>query len=284
VSAPPLARARLSPRQLAWRGALATVTGAAMVTGIYPLVPHLLMAAARRRKAKGRERTAPAGQLGVALREWRAALAMTARRPLGFCPLPGHQGRGPRPIIVVHGYAMNRANFRPLARRLAAAGLGPIIGFEYWTLGKTGSAARKLGELIDEVRAVTGAAQVDVIGHSMGGMVGRYHVTLLGGDGVVANLITLGSPHRGTDVSAIGVGRPAKELLLGSTLVQRLDAAPPPTRTRLTVMWSRSDALVPGPRQARVTGADELLFDDLGHLGLLTDPRVAAAVIERLAR
>ena len=271
---------RLSPRQLAWRGALAAVTGAAMVTGIYPLVPHLLMAVSRRRKA----RPAPAGQLGVALREWRTALAMTAARPLGFCPLPGHQGQGPRPIIVIHGYAMNRANFRPLAKRLAAAGLGPVIGFEYWSLGKTGSAARRLAELIEDVRARTACDQVDVIGHSMGGVVGRYHVSLGGGDGTVANLITLGSPHHGTDVSAVGIGRPAKELLLGSALVQRLDAAPPPALTRLTVIWSRADALVPGSRQARVTGADELLFDDLGHLGLLTDPRVAAAIIARLRR
>ncbi|HVV85953.1 MAG TPA: alpha/beta fold hydrolase [Kofleriaceae bacterium] len=251
-----------------------------MVTGVYPLVPHLLLAASRRRK----ERAAPAGEVGVALREWARALAMTARRPLGFCPLPGHDGHGPRPIIVLHGYAMGRSNFRPLARRLAAAGLGPVIGFEYWSLGKTSSAARRLGALIEEVRAQTGAAQVDVIGHSMGGVVGRYLVSLGGGDGVVANLVTIGSPHRGTDASAIGIGRPAKELLLGSSMVQRLDAAPPPAHTRMTVVWSRADALVPGARQARVPGAEELLFDDLGHLGLLTDRRVAAAIIERLAR
>ncbi len=275
---------RLSPRQLAWRGVLAAVAGTAMVTGVYPLLPHLLMAASRRRKPRRADRPARAGQLGVALREWGLAVRMTAARPLGFCPLPGHQGRGPRPIIVIHGYAMSQANFRPLARRLAAAGLGPIIGFEYWSLGKTGSAARKLADLIEEVRARTGAAQVDLIGHSMGGVVGRYHVSLGGGDGVVANLVTLGSPHHGTDVSAVGIGRPAKELLLGSSLVQRLDAAPAPVHTRLTVVWSRADALVPGARQARVAGADELLFDDLGHLGLLTDPRVAAALVDRLAR
>jgi pimeloyl-ACP methyl ester carboxylesterase len=271
---------RPTPRQLAWRGAIAAAAGAAMVTGVYPLVPHLLMAASRRRK----ERAAPAGQLGVALREWATAIGMTAARPLGFLPLPGARARGPRPIVVVHGYAMSQANFRPLARRLAAAGLGPVLGFEYWSLGKTGSAARKLGLAIDELRARTGAAQVDVIGHSMGGVVGRYYVSLLGGDGVVANLVTLGSPHRGTDVSAAGIGRPAKELLLGSTLVQRLDAAGPPRRTRMTVVWSRSDALVPGARQARLAGVDELLYDDLGHLGLLADRRVAAALVDRLAR
>lgn len=270
---------RHSPGVLAWRGLIAAVSDAAMASGVYPLVPHAALALSRWRK----ERAAPPAQLRTALHEWRTALAMSVARPLGFLPLPGERGHGPRPIIVLHGYAMNRANFRSLARRLGRAGLGPVLGFEYWTLGKTGSAARRLATYVDEVRAATGAAQVDLIGHSMGGVVGRYYVSLLGGDGVVANLVTLGSPHAGTDVSAVGIGHPARELLLGSTMLQRLDAAPRPARTRMTVVWSRADALVPGARHARVEGVEELVFDDLGHLGLLTDPRIASAIVTRLA-
>src|SRR2546423_1801677 len=143
-------------------------------------------------------------------REWGGAVALSAARPCGFLGLPGARVRGPRPIVMVHGYAMNRANFVVLAARLAKAGLGPITGFEYWTLGKTASAARRLGEYIDRVRAETGAAQVDVIGHSMGGVVGRYYVTFGGGDGVVANLVTIGAPHSGTAVAPVGLGRPTR--------------------------------------------------------------------------
>jgi hypothetical protein len=265
--------------QLAWRGAIAGLAGAAMVTGVYPVAPHLALAALRRRRGE----TAPPGQLGVVAREWALAVAMSAARPLGFLGLPGGRA-GPRPIIVLHGYAMNRANFLPLALRLARAGLGPITGFEYWTLGKTASAARRLAAFVDDVRAQTGADQVDVIGHSMGGLVGRHYVALGGGDGVVANLITLGSPHSGTDVSAMGLGRPARELLFGSSMLLRLGAAPPPTRTRFTVIWSRSDALVPSVREAHLHGVDEVVLDDLGHLGLLASRRVADAIIERLRR
>ncbi len=259
---------------------IAALSDAAMVSGLYPLVPAAGLALARWRG----QREAPPGQLRVALREWRVAVAMSATRPLGFLPLPGERSRGPRPIIVLHGYAMARANFRPLGKRLARAGLGPVVGFEYWTLGKTATAAKRLAEFVEEVRARTEADQVDVIGHSMGGVVARYFVTLLGGDGVVANLITLGSPHAGTDISAVGFGRPAKELFLGSSLLQRLAAAPPPTRTRMTVVWSRADALVPGARHARVEGVEELVYDDLGHLMLLTDRRVADAIVARLRR
>ncbi|MEZ4404042.1 MAG: alpha/beta fold hydrolase [Kofleriaceae bacterium] len=271
---------RHSPGHLAWRGAVAVASDLLMASGVYPMVPHAGMAWSRWRKG----RPQPAGPVRVALREWGAAVALSAARPLGFLPLPGARTRGPRPIILVHGYAMNRANFVVLARRLAAAGLGPVLGFEYWSLGKTGSAARRLGRYVDRVLAATGADQVDLVGHSMGGVVGRYYASLGDGDGKLANLITLGSPHSGTDVSVIGLGAPTKELFLNSTLIQRLDAAPRLVRTRLTVIWSRSDAFVPGVRHARVDGADEVLFDDLGHLSLLTDRRVADEVIARLRR
>jgi hypothetical protein len=259
---------------------IAAVSDVAMASGLYPLVPHAGLAFSRWRK----ERPSPSSQVRVALREWATAVKMSAARPLGLLPLPGEKGRGPRPIIVLHGYAMNRANFRVLGRRLGKAGLGPVLGFEYWTLGKTGEAARDLAEYVEEVRAATECDQVDLIGHSMGGVVGRYYVSLLGGDGVVANLVTLGSPHSGTDVSAIGIGHPGRELLLGSSMLQRLEAAPRPERTRMTVVWSRADALVPGKRHARVEGVDELVYDDLGHLCLLTDERVAGEIIERLKR
>jgi hypothetical protein len=270
---------RHSARALFWRGVIAAASDVAMVTGVYPLVPHAALALARRRQGR-----AGVGGLGVALREWALAVGASAARPAGFLGLPGATGKGPRPIILIHGYAMNRANFLPLAMRLARAGLGPIIGFEYWSLGKTASAARRLAELDDEVRARTGAAAVDLVGHSMGGVVARYYVTLGGGDGAVANLITLGSPHAGTEASAVGIGRPIRELMGGSTLQTRLATAPAPTHTKLTVIWSHADALVPGAREAHLDGVDELIFDDLGHLGMLASRRVAAAVIERLAR
>src|SRR5438093_12514063 len=102
---------RHSLRHLAWRSGVAAVSGAMMFTGLYALVPHVL----RR------------GKLKTALAEWGMSVALSTVRPAGFLPLPGARQVGPRPIIVLHGYAMNRANFLPLAYRLARAGLGPIV-------------------------------------------------------------------------------------------------------------------------------------------------------------
>ena len=262
---------RHSARALFWRGVLAAISDVAMVSGVYPLVPNALA-----RRSGGGVRA------GAALREWALGVGASAARPFGFLGLPGARRRGPRPIVLVHGYAMNRANFMVLASRLSRAGLGPIVGFEYWTLGKTASAARKLGELVDAVRARTGAAEIDLVGHSMGGVVARYYVTLGGGDGIVRHLVTLGAPHLGTDASAVGIGRPIRELMGGSTLLTRLAAAPRPAHTRMTVIWSRADPLVHAAHQAHLSGVDEIVFDDVGHLGMLASRRVANVIIDRL--
>lgn len=268
---------RHSIRHLFWRGGVAVVSQAMMFTGVYPLVPHAVRALA----SNGDSLERP---IRTALAEWGMSAALSACRPAGFLPLPGARKQGPRPIIVLHGYAMNRANFVPLGFRLARAGLGPVIGFEYWTLGRTAAAARQLAWFVDFVLDRTGARQVDLIGHSMGGVVARYYVALGGGDGPVANLITLGSPHAGTDVSKIGIGHPTRELLIGSKLVIRLSAAPTPQYTKLTTIFSRADALVPEAHQREIPGAERIVYDDLGHVALLGSKRVAREIITRLSR
>jgi pimeloyl-ACP methyl ester carboxylesterase len=258
---------RHSIRHLAWRGGVAVVAQAMMFTGLYPFVPHVF-------------RKLP---LRTALAEWGMSMAVSAARPFGFFPLPGARAHGPRPIIVLHGFAMNRANFVPLAYRLARAGLGPVFGFEYWTLGRTAAAARQLAWFVDQVQAATGAAQVDLVGHSMGGVVARYYVAVLGGDGPVKNLITIGSPHAGTDVAAVGIGHARRELAAGSKLVSRLASAPPPQHTRVVTIMSRADALVPADRQGELAGAECVVYDDLGHVALLGSRRVAREVVARLS-
>lgn len=258
------------------------VSQAMMFSGLYPLVPHALRALQQGPQGSMTRGRSFRGGVSAALAEWGISAALSAVRPVGFLPLPGARTHGPRPIVVVHGYAMNRANFVPLAYRLARAGLGPIVGFEYWTLGRTAAAAKQLAWFVDHVQAITGSPQVDVIGHSMGGVVGRYYVTLLGGDGTVQNLVTIGSPHAGTDVSAVGVGHPTRELLVGSKLVQRLAAAPPPRDTRILTILSDADALAPAAGQPEIPGASRIVYGNLGHVALLGSRRVARAIIDRL--
>jgi triacylglycerol lipase len=270
-------RQQKSGKQIFWRAALAATSNLAMVTGVYPLLPHLVLRTARRAEQLP---TGPARARSRIAAEWALSWAVSASRPLGYLqrPLWARRAGGPRPVILIHGYAMSRAYFLLLARRLERAGLGPFYGFEYWTLGKVSSAARRLGEYVERLCDQHGVAEVDLIGHSMGGVVARYYLSLGGGAARVRHLVSLGSPHCGTETSYFGVGRPVHELLPGSSLLARLEAAGLPAGPEVLAIWSRSDALVWCERQAHLPGAREVVFDDLGHIGLLASRRVAREV------
>jgi pimeloyl-ACP methyl ester carboxylesterase len=246
-----------------------------MLTGLYPLVPAALQARARRR---------PIGPELVRLRvgrEWLRGVAMSAARPLSPWALPGYQ-RGPRPVLLVHGYAMGRSSFRWLARRLARAGLGPVIGYEYWSLGSIATAAAGLARVAELATEATGAERVDIVGHSLGGVIARYWVALAGGGEHVRRLITLGSPHAGVRISGLGLGRARRELRVGSPTLLRLARAPIPEPVAMTAIWSPDDILCGSRRHVEIPDAEIVDLSGVNHLEMLTSRRVADLVVRRL--
>ncbi|WP_198655158.1 esterase/lipase family protein [Streptomyces geranii] len=81
---------------------------------------------------------------------------------------------------------------------------GELLTFPYdWRLDNRVH-ARRLAEVIDrhlaEFRERTGAADARavIVAHSMGGLIARYYVEVLGGWRHCRALITLGTPHRGS--------------------------------------------------------------------------------------
>jgi triacylglycerol esterase/lipase EstA (alpha/beta hydrolase family) len=272
---------RHSLTQLLRRALVAAATTAATATFVYPGVNHsgvALWRAARRRRQ-------PVGLVRAVVGEWAMASLVAAARPLGFFGLPVLRpgARGPRPVLLLHGYAMGRANFLLLANRMALAGLGPLVGFEYWTLGGVAQASVALGELVEEVCTRLGVSQVDLVGHSLGGMIARHYVSAGGGAARVAHLVTIGSPHGGTPFARFGLGRTAAEMQVGSPLLATLGARPLPASVQATAIWSRADGLVSSRAQAQLAGAEMIEVDGLGHLAMLASRRVARAVIARLS-
>ncbi len=267
-----------APVELFGRSVAAAITTGVTAAGLYPFVPAILQAR-KRRQDVGARLLSP-----DLFREWISGLACAALRPTGVLGLAGRSGSGPRPIILVHGYVMGRSCFSLLAARLAHAGLGPIIGFEYWTLGPIGTAAKRLGRAVEIVCEQTGAESVDIIGHSMGGLVSRYFAAIDNGARRINRLITLGTPHGGAEVRPLGVGRARKEMAAGSALLERLANATIGHPTEVTIVSSSRDVLVGGGRHAELPGAESIRIDRLNHLEMLFDREVADLIIDRVAR
>ncbi|MEY2468966.1 MAG: hypothetical protein QOF21_1664 [Actinomycetota bacterium] len=117
----------------------------------------------------------------------------------------------PRPVVLVHGTFGNMSdNMGYVSKNLKAKGYcvfalnygGPPQFFGYvYGLGPVRESAAQLKAFVEnQVLPATGASQVDVIGHSQGGMMPRWYMKFLGGAAKVHALIGLSPSNHGTEV------------------------------------------------------------------------------------
>jgi triacylglycerol esterase/lipase EstA (alpha/beta hydrolase family) len=191
---------------------------------------------------------------------------------------------GRHPVVLLHGLAMNRTNWVWVGSRLAKRGIGPLYATSYFSPQSVRRSALHLSRFVERVLAREDAHHVDIVAHSLGGVVARYYIERLDGQRRVGRLVTIASPHRGTILGRLGFVPSAKELTHGSGFLADLgDPSNLAPGVAYTSIWSRADAIVVPPESASIAPAGEdRVFDDLGHLSLLLSPRVLDAVEERL--
>jgi pimeloyl-ACP methyl ester carboxylesterase len=212
-----------------------------------------------------------------------AAAWLTHGLLFGFSFLPSRHRplRNPRirTVVFVHGLAGNRANFFPLQAYLRARGHRRQLSFNYRSRGSIEGLALNLKRKLD--RNVKGG-RIDLVCHSMGGLVARYYVQALGGSRRVDRVVTLGTPHHGSFASAYLPVSPVTQLRPGSPFLRDLDALPLPSKVRFHSFAARDDLLVLPCESALATFGEAVMLEDLGHMDMLLSPRVFAAVHDRL--
>ncbi len=123
----------------------------------------------------------------------------------------------PRPVVLAHGFISSADSW---SAYLGPNGFLASIGLQGFAVGdgqvegkfSTGSIADPTGKTntiaqnaeilaryISNVKKLTGAQQVDIVGHSMGGLISRYYIDRLMTERDVAQLIMLGTPQYGSD-------------------------------------------------------------------------------------
>lgn len=235
----------------------------------------------------------PQTYVGVA-REAANAARCLARYPAGLAEEAPRAGtpRGDRthdtPVLLVHGYGHNRSGWFLLERTLGNAGFTSVHTMNYVAWGREGvpELASRLAARVDEIRSMTGADQVHVIGHSMGGVLLRYYVQELGGDRFVDTAVTIASPHEGTVAARMGAGAAARDLRPGSRVMRRLAAGARRTDVRWVALYSNLDVLIqPAPSamlRHPAMRATNILVKDQGHLTIMMAPVVARSVVAQL--
>lgn len=219
-------------------------------------------------------------------REWMASLwlapagliGLRHRRPAPTPPEFPAQERPP--VVLIPGFALNRGSMSMLALYLRRCGWRWVHAINNRPRNTTVPIlARNLAHEIEELCVASGVEQVDLVGHSMGGIIAGFYVNELGGQRRVRRLVTLGTPWAGTRTWVFGWFREARDLRPGSAV---LGAACPPS-VPTTSIWSTSDAVVLPPEASVLDGAPAVHLPHVGHLEMLVNGRAWRAVGEALA-
>jgi triacylglycerol lipase len=193
------------------------------------------------------------------------------------------------PVLLIHGFLGTRGSMYPLERRLASDGVC-VFSFNLGTFNTRDirRSAFLIHRKIESILEQTSVSRIDIVGHSMGGLIGLYYVKKLGGFARVRKLVMLGTPMRGTWAALPGVATlglfssSSWQLLPRSHFLRELAAGPLPRQTEYYTIAAARDWVCPLP-STRLEGATQVTVP-LGHSSLVVSEEVYEHVLWALRR
>jgi triacylglycerol esterase/lipase EstA (alpha/beta hydrolase family) len=211
----------------------------------------------------------------------------------------------PRAVVLVHGtFANGSVNWIADAPVLAARGYC-VFALTYGAMpnvpvlraiAPVDSSAAQLSTFVAGVLAATGTSQVDIVGHSQGGMMPRYYLKFLGGASKVHTLVGLAPSNHGTTLGGLAVlasafpgamdllnaGCPAcADQVVGSPLLTRLNSGGDTlSGVSYTVISTRYDEVVTPYQSQFLSGGHNVTVQNLcaadisDHAAMAFDPVV----------
>ena len=212
-----------------------------------------------------------------------ACLLLTiALRPLGWFPakIPDSHNTSCPPVILLHGLFENRCCMLWLQSHLRKAGFHQTISINTPPWRDFEALTEDLVKKVDELCIKLKVNKFIIIGHSMGGMIGRNYVQNRGGAEHTLGLITLGSPHHGSKLAPFAITSMGKSLLPGSDFLRKLNQEKWPENVKAISVYTRYDNIVLPVESAKMEGSKHIELNGMGHIGLLFHPLSMQTVVE----
>ncbi|HEY5316909.1 MAG TPA: lipase [Solirubrobacteraceae bacterium] len=206
------------------------------------------------------------------------------------------------PILADDGYCVYGLSY-------GADSLTALTGGRVSAIGEIGQSANQLAVFVDQVLKSTGAAQVDIVGWSQGGMMPRQYIKFDGGARYVHDLVGLAPSSHGTTLDGLFalingdtfIGLPATTTLadcmacteqeVGSSFLAKLgaggDTVPGVSYTVIEtthdeVVTPYTSAFLSGPEVTNITLQDQCPLDLADHLAMPYDGPALQDVVNAL--
>src|SRR5438132_1398423 len=197
-----------------------------------------------------------------------------------------------RPMLLVHGFLATPRVVGWLAGRLSRLGycphgvdLGGLFG--RFNARPVEELAGVVADRVEQLAREHPRERIDLVGHSEGGLIGRYYIQKLDGARRVRHLVTLGTPHRGTPWAYSGylvrrVLPSLRQMAPGSPLLRDLPDDGFPESVRLTSIYSHGDPFCP-PSSCRLEDGQGPHLKNIavargGHLVFLSSDRISSII------
>lgn len=215
----------------------------------------------------------------------------------------------PYPVVLVHALGPTSTDWQAAAPLLANNGYC-VFALDYGGdngQGDLAKSAEQLASYVDKVLAATGAAKVDLVGHSQGGMMPRYYLEFLGGADKVDALIGIVPTNHGTTLYGAGpmlqetpgatstadamFGPAYAQNLAGSPFMQKLNKGADTVRgPRYVVLGTKYDDIATpydsvflhGPGVTNILLQDVCALDKIDHLAASYDSIALHLVLNAL--
>jgi triacylglycerol esterase/lipase EstA (alpha/beta hydrolase family) len=193
------------------------------------------------------------------------------------------------PVLLLHGFLGTRGSMYTLERRLNSDGIC-VLSFNLGTLNTRDikKSAFLIHRKIESILGQTTVKKIDIVGHSMGGLIGLYYIKKLGGHEKVRKLVTMGTPMSGTWSALLGVAtvglasRSSWQLLPRSRFLEELHHDPLPADVEYYTIAAQRDWVCPVD-STFLAGATRLTVP-LGHSSLVVSEEVYRHVLWALRK
>ncbi len=184
---------------------------------------------------------------------------------------------GEAPVVLLPGFCAPTRSLAALERRIERKLGRPVIRFPLAT-GRlplsidVRRSAEQADALLAHLEREIEFAYVDVVGHSLGGLVAAYWLKRIDRGRRIRRVVTLGTPHAGAPLARVGallvgfLSRALWQMIPGSSLLRELAREPIPSGSELIAIASRDDTVVPA-RCARAAEAPRQRSVELARVG-----------------
>jgi triacylglycerol lipase len=188
------------------------------------------------------------------------------------------------PIVFVHGFLENGSMWSTMKTSLKQSGYQDkdLWAFDYDSNLSNVTTGTLLASYVTNVLAQTGATQVDIVNHSMGGLNSRQYVKFNGGAAKVRNWVSLAGANQGTAISflCVAITVSCREMIPGSAFLSTLNAAPLLTAgPKYYTFWSMNDGVIIPASNTTLAGATNTMVSPwVFHMTIFKDADVISRV------